>query len=159
MAPKNGDTVSVHYRGTLADGTEFDSSAGREPLEFVVGSGQVIPGFDTAVIALEPGEKVTVTIPAAEAYGEHAEEGLQNFPLSAFPSPPEAGWAVELSGPDGQRVPATIVEVKDEEVVLDFNHPLAGQDLTFEIELVSATEGSDADADAAAPEVSDAPEA
>ena len=138
MAPKNGDTVSVHYRGTLADGTEFDSSAGREPLEFVVGSGQVIPGFDAAVIALEPGEKVTVTIPAAEAYGEHAEEGLQVFPRDAFPpdTNPEVGWAVELSAPDGQRVPATIASVTDESITLDFNHPLAGEDLTFEITLV-----------------------
>jgi peptidylprolyl isomerase len=140
MAPKSGDTVSVHYRGTLADGTEFDSSAGRDPLEFEVGSGQVIPGFDSAVLGLEPGGKVTVTIPAAEAYGEHSPEGLQTFPLSAFPSPPEAGWAVELSGPDGQHVPATIVEVNGEDVVLDFNHPLAGQDLTFEIELVEVVE-------------------
>jgi peptidylprolyl isomerase len=141
MAPKSGDTVTVHYRGTLEDGTEFDSSAGRDPLEFVVGSGQVIPGFDAAVIGLEPGEKVTVTIPAVEAYGEHQAEGLQTFPLSAFPSPPEPGWAVELSGPDGQRIPATIMEVNGDDVVLDFNHPLAGQDLTFEIELVGITEG------------------
>ena len=159
MAPKTGDTVSVHYRGTLADGTEFDSSADRDPLEFVVGSGQVIPGFDAAVVGLEPGDKVTVTIPAAEAYGEHSEEGLQNFPLSAFPSPPEAGWAVELSGPDGQRVPATIVEVKEEEVVLDFNHPLAGQDLTFEIELVAIDEGTGAAPDAETPVPDEAPEA
>jgi peptidylprolyl isomerase len=136
MAPKPGDTVSVHYRGTLSDGSEFDSSEGREPLQFVVGSGQVIPGFDNAVIALEPAEKVTVTIPAAEAYGEHNPEGLQVFPLSAFPSPPEAGWAVELSGPNGERIPATITQIDGDQVTLDFNHPLAGQDLTFEIELV-----------------------
>jgi peptidylprolyl isomerase len=138
MAPKSGDTVRVHYRGTLADGTEFDSSAGRDPLEFEVGSGQVIPGFDAAVTGLEPGESVTVTIPAAEAYGESQEEGIQSFPRDAFPTDvePEVGWAVELSAPDGQRVPATIVEITAENIVLDFNHPLAGQDLTFEIELV-----------------------
>ena len=99
MAPKPGDTVSVNYRGTLPDGTEFDSSEGREPLEFVVGSGQVIPGFDGAVLGLEPGDSVTVTIPAAEAYGDHDDEGLQQFPLDAFPSAPEVGWAVELSVP------------------------------------------------------------
>lgn len=136
MAPKSGDTVRVHYRGTLSDGSEFDSSAGREPLEFVIGSGQVIPGFDAAVLGLEPGEKVTVTIPAADAYGEHNPEGLQPFPMSAFPSPPELGWAVELGGPNNERIPATIAEINGDEVILDFNHPLAGQDLTFEIELV-----------------------
>jgi FKBP-type peptidyl-prolyl cis-trans isomerase 2 len=140
MAPKSGDTVRVHYRGTLTDGSEFDSSEGREPLEFVVGSGDVIPGFDAAVVALESGDKTTVTIPAAQAYGEHNAEGLQTFPLSAFPSPPEVGWAVELSGPDGERVPATIADVNGDDVVLDFNHPLAGQDLRFEIELVEIVE-------------------
>lgn len=136
MAPKPGDTVHVHYRGTLSDGSEFDSSAGREPLEFVVGSGQVIPGFDEAVRGLEPGESLTVTIPAAEAYGERQPEGLQKFPLSAFPSPPEVGWAVELGGPNGERIPATVAEIGDDEVTLDFNHPLAGEDLTFELTLV-----------------------
>lgn len=145
MAPKPGDTVSVHYRGTLSDGSEFDSSEGREPLQFVVGSGQVIPGFDSAVISLEPAEKVTVTIPAEDAYGEHNPEGLQKFPLSAFPTPPEAGWAVELSGPNGERIPATIVEIDGDEVTVDFNHPLAGQDLTFEIELVEIIPADEAD--------------
>ena len=145
MAPKPGDKVSVHYRGTLADGSEFDSSEGREPLEFVVGSGQVIPGFDAAVIGLEPGDKVTVTIPAAEAYGDHNPEGLQQFPVSAFPSPPEVGWAVELQGPNGERVPATIVEIADDQVTLDFNHPLAGQDLTFALELVEIVPAEDSE--------------
>jgi peptidylprolyl isomerase len=140
MAPKSGDTVKVNYRGTLSDGSEFDSSEGREPLEFVVGSGQVISGFDAAVLGLETGESVTVTIPAAEAYGEHDDEGLQQFPLSAFPEAPEVGWAVELSGPEGQRVPAIVAEVSDESVTLDFNHPLAGQDLTFDITLVEVAE-------------------
>jgi peptidylprolyl isomerase len=141
MAPKSGDTVRVNYRGTLCDGTEFDSSKGREPLEFVVGSGQVIQGFDAAVGGLEPGDSVTVTIPAADAYGEHDDEGLQQFPLEAFPSAPEVGWAVELSGPEGERVPAVVAEVSQESVTLDFNHPLAGQDLTFEITLVEVVEG------------------
>ena len=138
MGPVSGDTVRVHYKGTLTDGTEFDSSEGREPLEFTLGTGQVIPGFDSAVSALEVGETTTVVIPAADAYGEHAEEGLQTFPRDAFPpdADPKVGWAVELEAPDGQRVPATIVEVSDESLTLDFNHPLAGQDLTFEITLV-----------------------
>jgi FKBP-type peptidyl-prolyl cis-trans isomerase 2 len=142
MAPKTGDTVRVHYRGTLSDGSEFDSSQGREPLEFVAGAGQVIPGFDAAVLELEPGDKTIVTIPAADAYGDHNPEGLQSFPLSAFPSPPEVGWAVELGGPNGERIPATIVEVADEQATLDFNHPLAGKDLTFELELVEVTPAS-----------------
>lgn len=146
MAPSTGDTVRVHYRGTLSDGSEFDSSTGREPLEFVAGTGQVIPGFDSAVLALSPGEKTTVTIPADEAYGAHDPEGLRTFPLSSFPSPPEVGWAVELGGPNGERIPATIVGVEGEEVTLDFNHPLAGEDLTFELELVEVDAATDAPA-------------
>jgi peptidylprolyl isomerase len=143
MAPVSGDTVRVHYKGTLADGTEFDSSEGREPLEFVVGEGQVIPGFDAAVTSLAIGESTTVTIPAAEAYGEHSDEGMQTFPRDAFPpdADPEVGWAVELGGPNGERVPATITEVTDESITLDFNHPLAGEDLTFVIELVEVVDG------------------
>lgn len=142
MAPVSGDTVRVHYKGTLADGTVFDSSEGREPLEFVVGDGQVIPGFDAAVTPLAVGESATATIPAAEAYGEHSDEGVQSFPRDSFPpdNTPEVGWAVELGGPNGERVPATIIEVTDENVTLDFNHPLAGQDLTFEIELVEVVD-------------------
>lgn len=137
MAAQSGDTVRVHYRGTLSDGTQFDSSEGREPLEFEVGSGQVIPGFDAAVRDIEPGESATVTIVAAEAYGERADEALQTFPLDFFGGQvPEVGWAVELEDQNGQRVPATVAEVTDESVVLDFNHPLAGNDLTFEITLV-----------------------
>ncbi|NTU70674.1 MAG: peptidylprolyl isomerase [Coriobacteriia bacterium] len=138
MAPLSGDTVLVNYTGTLSDGSVFDSSEGRDPLEFVIGTGAVIPGFDSAVSGLELGETATVTIPAAEAYGEHRPEGLQTFPRDAFPpdANPEAGWAVELEGEDGRRVPALITEVDDEKIVLDFNHPLAGQDLTFEITLV-----------------------
>ena len=141
MAPKTGDTVRVHYRGTLSDGSEFDTSEGRDPLEFVVGSGEVIGGFDAAVSGLEPGESVTVTIPAADAYGDHDPQGVQPVPLDQFPSVPEVGWAVERAGPDGQRIPAIITEVSDDLATLDFNHPLAGQDLTFEIELVEVVEG------------------
>ena len=142
MAPVSGDTVRVNYTGTLADGSVFDSSEGRDPLEFVIGSGQVIPGFDAAVSDLGVGDTATVTIVAADAYGEHSDEGMQTFPRDAFPpdASPEVGWAVELSAPDGQRVPATVAEVTDESITLDFNHPLAGQDLTFEITLVEVVE-------------------
>jgi len=142
MAPKPGDTVRVHYRGTLSDGTEFDSSAGRDPLEFEVGAGQVIPGFDDAVANLEVGESTTVTIAPCDAYGERAEEAIQDFPREAFGDEvPEVGWAVELQAPDGSRMAATIVEIGDEAVTLDFNHPLAGEELTFEIELVEIEGG------------------
>lgn len=138
MAPVTGDTVRVHYTGTLADGTTFDSSEGRDPLEFTLGSGQVIPGFDIAVADLAVGDTATVNIPAEDAYGERSDEGMQTFPRDAFPpdSAPEVGWAVELSSPEGERVPATVAEVTDESITLDFNHPLAGKDLTFEITLV-----------------------
>lgn len=142
MAPKPGDTVHVHYRGTLDDGTEFDCSEGREPLEFEMGAGMVIPGFDAAVSEMEIGDSKTVTIPAAEAYGEHDEAGVQTFPMDFFGGQtPEVGWAVELSTEDGQRVPATVAEVNADTVVLDFNHPLAGKNLTFELTLVEVVEG------------------
>ena len=140
MAPEAGQKVRVHYRGTLDDGTEFDSSEGRDPLEFEVGSGEVIPGFDAAVADLEPGAKATVTIPACDAYGERIDEAMQVVPIDAFPEPPEEGWMVEVSAPDGQRMAATVTTVGTDTAVLDFNHPLAGQNLTFEIELVEVVE-------------------
>lgn len=136
MAPSAGQTVMVHYRGTLSDGTEFDSSKDRAPLQFTVGEGQVIPGFDQAVTGLEVGESTTVTIPADQAYGSREDDAVQEFPLDAFPEPPEEGWTVELQAPDGQRLAATVANVGQETATLDFNHPLAGEDLTFEIELV-----------------------
>ncbi len=137
MAPTSGETVRVHYKGTLADGSEFDSSEGRDPLEFEMGAGQVIPGFDAAVAALEVGGTSTVSIPAAEAYGVHDDEGVQTFPLDFFGGQvPEIGWTVELETQDGQQVPAAIIGVSEDSVILDFNHPLAGKDLTFEITLV-----------------------
>ncbi|MDZ4170259.1 MAG: peptidylprolyl isomerase [Coriobacteriia bacterium] len=142
MAPKPGDTVRVHYRGTLADGSEFDSSAGREPLEFEVGAGQVIPGFDEAVADLEIGGSATVNIEPDNAYGERAEEAVQEFPREAFGDQvPEVGWTVELQAPDGSHMAAIIKDVGDEMVTLDFNHPLAGEQLTFEIELVEIVAG------------------
>lgn len=140
MAPKIGDTVRVHYTGTLGDGSQFDSSVGREPLEFQLGAGQVIPGFDAAVVGLEVGESVTLTIPAEEAYGPHHADGIQQIPMSVFPSPPEVDWVVELGTPDGQQFSAKILDVAPEFVTVDLNHPLAGEDLTFEIELVQVGE-------------------
>lgn len=140
MAPKTGDTVRVHYTGSLADGTQFDSSQGRDPIEFQVGAGQVIPGFDSAVSGLEVGDKTTVTIPAAEAYGEHEDGMIQTVPLAMFPEKPEVGWMIELASPEGQRIAASVLEVGDENVVIDLNHPLAGKDLTFDLELVEVVE-------------------
>jgi len=138
VKPQSGDTVRVHYTGTLADGSEFDSSAGREPISFTVGEGNVIPGFETAVADLEVGGSVTVTIPAAEAYGERDERARQPVPREAFGTGqvPEPGMMVQMVSPEGQQVNATIVEVADDTVLLDFNHPLAGEDLTFALELV-----------------------
>jgi peptidylprolyl isomerase len=137
MKPQSGDTVRVHYTGTLADGSTFDSSSGRDPIEFVMGEGNVIPGFETAVADLEVGGQATVTIPAAEAYGERVDAALQEVPIDQFgDNLPQEGWGVELQAPDGQRVNALVARVTAEHITLDFNHPLAGQDLTFALELV-----------------------
>lgn len=136
MPLNEGTTVKVHYRGTLEDGSVFDSSEGREPLEFTLGEGQVIPGFESAVIDLAPGESVTVTISPEDAYGPRLEEGMQTVPVSAFWETPEPGMVVQLVAPDGTQLAATVMEVGEEEATLDFNHPLAGEALTFEITLV-----------------------
>lgn len=133
----DGKTVRIHYTGTLNDGTQFDSSAGRDPLEFETGSGMVIPGFDSAVRDMLVGTKKTVTIPAAEAYGEAREEMIGDLPKDRFPPEMELtlGMQLQMMGPQG---PLTIIvkAITDEFVTIDANHPLAGQDLTFELELV-----------------------
>lgn len=132
-----GDTVRIHYTGTLSDGTVFDSSEGRGPLEFTVGVGQVIPGFDRAVEGMTPGETQTVEIPAAEAYGPLREEMMLSVSPDQFPDgmDPEIGQQLQLSQPDGQSVVVRVTEIADDEVILDANHELAGKDLTFEITL------------------------
>ena len=136
MPVKNGDTVRVHYRGTLADGTMFDESAEREPLAFTVGLGQVIPGFEAAVIGLEPGESVNVTIEPQDAYGPHHAELRHVVTLDDFATEPFVGGEINLVSPEGDEMPGRIVEVDGENVTLDFNHPLAGEVLVFEITLV-----------------------
>lgn len=135
---KQGDTVKIHYTGTLADGTVFDSSAGREPLSFTIGSGQVIPGFEEAVTGMAKAEKKNVTIPANKAYGPRNEELMFNVPRSQMPPEitPEIGQRLQMQGPHNQPIIVTVTEVTDEHILLDANPPLAGKELNFAIELV-----------------------
>jgi len=140
---RNGDTIKVHYRGRLEDGTVFDSSEGREPLQFEVGSGMVIPGFDKGVLGMTVGQKKTVIIPVDEAYGPVQEEMYMEFPINRFPEDmkPEVGMSLNMSNGSGQAIPVVIAEVLDEVVILDANHPLAGEDLTFDLDLVDISGG------------------
>ncbi|KAA9008164.1 FKBP-type peptidyl-prolyl cis-trans isomerase [Histidinibacterium aquaticum] len=135
---KTGDTVRIHYTGTLQDGETFDSSHGREPLEFEVGSGQIIPGLDKALPGMEVGETKTVAVPCAEAYGEPDPSARQSIARDQIPEdvPVDPGTRLQMQTPQGQVVPVTVVEASDTEVTLDANHPLAGKDLNFDIELV-----------------------
>lgn len=139
QAAKAGDTVQVHYTGKLDDGSVFDSSAGRDPLEFTVGAGQVIPGFEQAVEGMAVGQTKTVTIPAAEAYGERVAEAVLQVPREQLPPDlePEVGQQLVMQSRDGRQIPIVVVEVTEDSITIDANHPLAGRDLTFEIELVS----------------------
>ena len=138
MPITKGDTVRVHYTGTLADGTVFDSSREREPLEFVLGGGMIIPGFEQAVQGREAGDTVTVTIAPADAYGEADPDLVFTVDRAQVPDhiPLTVGAPPQLSNEQGQ-MDVTITEVTDEEITLDANHPLAGKELTFEIEIVS----------------------
>jgi peptidylprolyl isomerase len=135
---KKGDTVKIHYHGKLTDGTTFDSSEGREPLEFEVGGGMVIPGFDAGVTGMSVGEKKTINIPAEEAYGDKQEEMIMEFPKDRFPDDmvPQVGMQLNMSNGQGQNFPVVIVDVKEDVVILDANHPLAGEELVFDLELV-----------------------
>ena len=135
---KAGDTVRIHYTGTLADGSTFDSSAGRDPLEFVVGSGQIIPGLDIALPGMVMGDKKVVEVAAADAYGPVEQAARQAVPRGEIPDhiPLDLGTQLQVQTPDGQAMMVTVAEVTETEVVLDANHPLAGKDLTFAIELV-----------------------
>jgi peptidylprolyl isomerase len=136
---KSGDKIKVHYHGKLRNGEVFDSSQGRDPLEFTVGSGQVIKGFDQGVMGMQPGDKKTVEIGVADAYGEKQQEMLIEFPKAQFPPDmnPEEGMQLMMNNGAGQSFPVTIAEVREDSVILDANHPLAGQDLIFDLELVS----------------------
>jgi peptidylprolyl isomerase len=135
---KAGDTVKVHYHGRLTDGTTFDSSEGRAPLEFEVGSGMVIKGFDQGLIGMAVGEKKTIEIPIEEAYGPSDPQMIMDFPIDRFPPDmkPEVGMQLTMTNGAGQHIPVVIIDVKADSVTLDANHQLAGKDLVFDLELV-----------------------
>ena len=136
---KKGDRVSIHYSGKLTDGSQFDSSAGREPLQFTLGSGEVIPGFDEAVAGMQVGESKNVTIPADKAYGPRNEQLIMDVPKSQVPPDinPEVGQQLQMGGPNGEVVVVKVVSVTESAITLDANPPLAGEDLCFDIELVA----------------------
>ena len=141
---KSGDKVKVHYHGKLTTGETFDSSAGREPLEFEVGSGMVIKGFDDGVTGMAVGDKKTINIPFDEAYGPRNPEMVIDMPKERFPEDMEVevGMPLVMSDGQGQQFQVTIVEIKETSVILDANHPLAGKDLVFDLELVEIVGGS-----------------
>ena len=136
---KNGDVVAIHYTGRLSDGTIFDTSEGGTPLSFTLGSGQVIPGFEEAALGMEEGDSKTVTIPEEKAYGSYDAEKVINFPADRIPQDiqPEVGMQLKLQGQDGQPVIVRVTEITEEHVRLDANPPLAGKELTFDLELVT----------------------
>jgi peptidylprolyl isomerase len=136
---KSGDSVKIHYTGTLDDGTQFDSSAGREPLAFDLGSGQVIPGFDKAVDGMSVGESKSVNIVAEDAYGPHQAKMVQEVPRSALPEDmePTEGMGLQAQSPDGGVANLVVTSVQEDSITVDGNHPLAGKALNFDIELVS----------------------
>ena len=139
---KKGDSVKVHYKGTLTSGEQFDSSEGREPLEFTVGAGQMIAGFDAAIPGMIVGEKKTIVIAPENAYGQKNEDAIIEFPKSNIPADMklEPGMKLQLRNEAGHPVPVTVTEVKDDIIILDANHELAGKELIFDIELVEIAE-------------------
>ena len=135
---RDGHTVKVHYTGTLDDGTVFDSSVGGDPLEFTIGQKQMIPGFERGVVGMELGETRTIVVAADQAYGVHRPDGVFDVDRTEMPTtiPLEVGMMLQATGPGGQPVQMQIIELSEDKVKLDANHPLAGKDLTFQIELV-----------------------
>jgi len=134
----SGDRVKIHYTGTLADGSQFDSSVGGEPLEVTLGAGGVIPGFEEAVMGMSAGDSRTVTIAAADAYGPHHADRVHEVERSRIPDDVdlEVGGILQAVGENGEALAVTVVGFSEAGVTLDFNHPLAGEDLTFELQLV-----------------------
>jgi len=140
---KAGQRVFAHYRGMLDDGTEFDNTYNHgEPIDFVVGVGQMIPGFDNAVLSMELGETKTVKIPCAEAYGEYNDQNLQSAPLDLIPNSEmlPLGEYIFIPMENGEMMRCKVLRIENGEVTFDFNHELAGKDLTFEIQLISVTD-------------------
>lgn len=135
---KDGDTVKIHYVGTLDDGSEFDSSRGREPLEFTIGKPGIIEGFSNGVVGMAVGETKKITLPPEQAYGEPRPDMIQEVPKSSFPEniTPEVGLQLTMQNTAGQPFPVKITAIADTTVTLDANHPLAGKTLTFELELM-----------------------
>lgn len=142
---KEGDTVQVHYTGKLKDGTVFDTSQDREPLSFKIGEQRVIPGFEEAVVGMEPGDTKTEELPPEQAYGEHREDMVMELERDQLPDnlEPKVGQQLQLRMQNGQEVPVVITELAEESVTIDANHPLAGKELVFEIELVEIGKDSE----------------
>ncbi len=139
---KQGDTVKIHYTGKLDDGTVFDSSEGRDPLSFTIGEGEVIPGFERAAEGMQVGETKEARLDVGDAYGERRDDLMLDVPREQLPEDLEVdvGTPLQLQQPDGTAVPVTVAKMDEEQVTLDANHPLAGQPLTFEIQLVGVGE-------------------
>ena|SRR3989338_3267204 len=133
---KPGSKVKVHYTGTLDDGTVFDSSEGKQPLEFTIGEGNVIPGFENGVKEMKLNEEKTIKISSKDAYGERDERMVVSVPRDKFPPEVQAGGTLILKGPNGERLPAAVKEVKEDIVFIDMNHPLAGKELNFKVKVV-----------------------
>lgn len=135
---KYGDVVSVHYTGKLDDGTVFDSSIGRDPLQFTIGNGEIIPGFEQAVVGMSPGETKTIKISSDEAYGPHHKEMVLEVDRNQFPANLNlrVGVQLQMHQENGRAIPVMVVDISESYVTLDANHPLAGKDLTFDIKLL-----------------------
>ncbi|MEN6371385.1 MAG: peptidylprolyl isomerase [Armatimonadota bacterium] len=138
---QQGNTVKVHYTGKLDDGSVFDSSANRDPIEFTIGEGRVIPGFENGIVGMNTGESKTISIPADQAYGPHREDMVVAVDKKHLPPDLEAevGDQLQMRQSDGQPVVVTVADINDESITLDANHPLAGKDLTFDVELVEVS--------------------
>lgn len=134
---KQGDKVKIHYTGTLNDGTVFDSSEGREPLEFTIGNNQVIPGFENGVREMKLNEEKTIRIRPEDAYGQKNDKLVMKMQRDKFPKDIETGGRLLLKGPNGEQIPAHISDISEDSVTIDLNHPLAGKELNFRLRLVS----------------------
>jgi len=138
MAIDNGDTVRIEYTGKLTDGTVFDQTEDNEPFQFKVGSGDVIPGFEEAIIGMEEEQEKTVTIKASDAYGDRDESRVQQYSRDTLPDDfePQKGQVLALQDQEGRQIPVSVVDFNDENITVDLNHPLAGEDLVFEIKVL-----------------------